>query len=657
MFRRILPFLATLVLLTLHVTAYAQAIQRVVLTYTGNNFTIVTGSGPLTKSNHVTVSLTYDVTENSITPFTPLKAWSISDGVHTVSNDGSLDIQLYADVSQNSVKIIYWDISVYPNNLQSQLHINTNGIPGVAPGMDESDFNYPNGGNTAVAYGAGTWSATVGSTPPPITITTTSLPDAISGQPYSTTLAATGGQGTIKWSLASGSTLPTGFSLSSSGVLSSTGNPAATPSTYTFTVVATDGTTTKTQPLSLTVLPNLTVRIDAAQMSNSHTLEVDVTATFSNTTSTAKSIAISLDLNGKHLDKTIDSSLLSTFSVAGTIVHPFFIDLAKDGVPRFKSNQEFSVTATANEAGAVKTVNEYAAILLPVVLVPGIDPFQSKPQGGDGTFPLMESYLMQHSQAQLDAFDILGDGYSNVFPYRTLYTLSYDRNNASLAQGRQALSDLWDSIKTFTYADSVSLVAHSKGGLVARLFVVSQPLAVNRLFMCTTPNLGSVWAKLDTFSSANWSDLYPTYKWTRRNILSPYLTGPNDELNYLNKQVLPPYTLYTILYSKILPTPTTYTQTDIFLYPPSFLPSIPAKILKPIISFVLRLNWTDGDGIVPVFSQLGNNYDPDKPLTTRIPAFVGVPLDAQEIDHTHSEYFENEDVQYAILSRLLSDLK
>ena len=89
----------------------------------------------------------------------------------------------------------------------------------------------------------------------PLQITTTSLQNASSGAPYSTTLAAKGGSGTgYKWSLSSG-LLPSGFTLSSAGVLSSTGSPAAPPNAYGFTVQITDSAgNLATQALILVII-------------------------------------------------------------------------------------------------------------------------------------------------------------------------------------------------------------------------------------------------------------------------------------------------------------------------------------------------------------------------------------------------------------------
>jgi len=78
-------------------------------------------------------------------------------------------------------------------------------------------------------------------------ITTTSLPDGITGQYYSQTLSATGST-PITWSIASGS-LPTGFSLSENTI---SGTPSAT-GTYDFTVKAENTAGNDTQALSVAV--------------------------------------------------------------------------------------------------------------------------------------------------------------------------------------------------------------------------------------------------------------------------------------------------------------------------------------------------------------------------------------------------------------------
>lgn len=70
----------------------------------------------------------------------------------------------------------------------------------------------------------------------PVTVTTTSLPAADTGQPYDAVLTATGGTGPLTWSVAGGS-LPSGLSLSGQGEISGTPTTAGDSS---VTVQATD---------------------------------------------------------------------------------------------------------------------------------------------------------------------------------------------------------------------------------------------------------------------------------------------------------------------------------------------------------------------------------------------------------------------------------
>jgi Putative Ig domain len=74
-----------------------------------------------------------------------------------------------------------------------------------------------------------------------LAITTTSpLPSGTVGTAYSQQFTATGGTGTDTWTVASGSTLPTNLSLSSTGLLSGT---PTTAGTFTFGITATDSAT------------------------------------------------------------------------------------------------------------------------------------------------------------------------------------------------------------------------------------------------------------------------------------------------------------------------------------------------------------------------------------------------------------------------------
>ncbi|MGD0226113.1 MAG: putative Ig domain-containing protein [Terriglobia bacterium] len=117
---------------------------------------------------------------------------------------------------------------------------------------------------TSVADTTKSASVAVTVTPPP-SITTKTLTEATPNANYSATLEATGGAGTLTWSLASG-TLPTGLSLSSSGAI--TGDPTAS-GTSTFTVQVADSSAAPSGPataqaqLSLTVVTAVSITTTA----------------------------------------------------------------------------------------------------------------------------------------------------------------------------------------------------------------------------------------------------------------------------------------------------------------------------------------------------------------------------------------------------------
>ena len=88
--------------------------------------------------------------------------------------------------------------------------------------------------------------------PAALSITTSSLPGGTVGASYSQGLSATGGTGGYGWSIASGS-LPSGLSLSDTGIVSGT---PTDPGTTSFTVQLSDSANTSTtKPLSIAVAP------------------------------------------------------------------------------------------------------------------------------------------------------------------------------------------------------------------------------------------------------------------------------------------------------------------------------------------------------------------------------------------------------------------
>jgi hypothetical protein len=91
----------------------------------------------------------------------------------------------------------------------------------------------------------------------PPSITTTSLPAWTVGVPYSQTLAATGGTAPYTWTITSGA-LPTGLSLSSSGIISGTPTTVGGPISVTIQV-ADSKSTTATESLSITINTSLNI--------------------------------------------------------------------------------------------------------------------------------------------------------------------------------------------------------------------------------------------------------------------------------------------------------------------------------------------------------------------------------------------------------------
>jgi len=96
---------------------------------------------------------------------------------------------------------------------------------------------------------------------PPLSISTSTLPNAAYRTAYSQQVVATGGQPAYTFQLVSGA-LPAGLTMNSFGLI--TGSTTANPGTYTFTVKATDSAVpaqTDTRQLSITVVKGATTLV------------------------------------------------------------------------------------------------------------------------------------------------------------------------------------------------------------------------------------------------------------------------------------------------------------------------------------------------------------------------------------------------------------
>lgn len=165
------------------------------------------------------------------------------------------------------------------------------------------------------------------STTASLTISPSSLADAPTGLSYSQTLSATGGISPYTWTINSG-TVPAGLTLSEGGILAGIPTdpapiPATTP-TYTFSVKATDSSTT---PLTATKSFSISTPISAKDSTGkvfAHVVRFDATTgllvTITNTDSsdhTILAVAANYDAAGLEQSNSAFDLTLTTVS-AGT---------------------------------------------------------------------------------------------------------------------------------------------------------------------------------------------------------------------------------------------------------------------------------------------------------------------------------------------------
>jgi large repetitive protein len=140
--------------------------------------------------------------------------------------------------------------AIASGSLPSGLSLSTGGTISGTPGAAGSSSFTVRVTDSASVTATAPLSLTIN--PPPLKITTTSLPTGTVGTAYSQALGASGGTPPYSWTLASGS-LPAGLNLSTAGTISGTPGTAGLSS---FTVRVTDSATvTATAPLSLTINP------------------------------------------------------------------------------------------------------------------------------------------------------------------------------------------------------------------------------------------------------------------------------------------------------------------------------------------------------------------------------------------------------------------
>src|SRR5581483_1983618 len=149
------------------------------------------------------------------------------------------------------------------------LTLNSSGVIQGTPTCPTGNFNFTVSlGPDADGVTAPSPGLSISTTTTALAIATTSLPNADVSQAYSQQLATTGGacSASVSWSVVSGS-LPGWLTLSSGGLLSGTPGSGDAGGPTSFTVQATDGVTTVTQGLSISVV---SPGVDNGQMNGSY---------------------------------------------------------------------------------------------------------------------------------------------------------------------------------------------------------------------------------------------------------------------------------------------------------------------------------------------------------------------------------------------------
>ena len=155
-----------------------------------------------------------------------------------------------------------WTITsgTLPNGLSLSSSGVISGTPTTAGGLTSITFQVTDSASKTATKAL---SITINSATP--SVTTSTLPNGTVSVAYSQTLTATGGTTPYTWSIASG-TLPTGLSLSSSGVISGTPTTAGGPTSITFQVTD-NASKTATKALSITI-NSATLSITTSTLTN-----------------------------------------------------------------------------------------------------------------------------------------------------------------------------------------------------------------------------------------------------------------------------------------------------------------------------------------------------------------------------------------------------
>lgn len=304
------------------------------------------------------------------------------------------------------------------------------------------------------------------------------------------------------------------------------------------------------------------------------------------------------------------------------------IDLTVDGrnptsgirqaVPRFSRAQRFSVSVRALQAGVSgPAAQKQVTIPLPVIVVQGLftDITDVEP------LKLIESLI--EAGYELDGPTLQDYPTIIVFGERFGYKPTSDTLLENARQLQRAIA-LYTAPPN-TYASAVDIIAHSKGGLVSRMYLRAfDPLGltVRRLIMAGTPHTGSTDVDRSPYAAKTLKELAPTWPWYRRKSGAAFFVPSwwkNDALSQLNDSPIPATVECVLICAVGFETKANLTaRLDLYTW-----------------------RHTDGDGRVTAASELGyqvvNTQEGVALRGSRIRAFDIAPVSEITIQHWHSD--------------------
>jgi hypothetical protein len=373
-------------------------------------------------------------------------------------------------------------------------------------------------------------------------------------------------------------------------------------------------------------------KIIDAKMIDNHNLQIDIQGS---SFSGSRQSTITGNINGK--DIALNAQVFGSAKMSITL------DLNAKQVPRFLDDQKFKLSFTLKRNDNSECKDEKIVyILLPVVLVSGIQPFYLSYETGYGwgVFPILTKYFETTSENDLKNLGYLGNKYvlhpfddSNNGGYQTIYYAKYRVNLARLPEASRDIQKATEIAFQNTYASKCYMVAHSKGVLAARKFIQNYSAGgvhpVKELFAAQGPNTGSYYGALQRIEGWLYPELLPTWP-TKAITTAGVLTKPrwvieppfNSDLLILNNSD-PMFPSSIPLHLLVTPQVTLETKAYVgstYVVVPNLFPYLPNNV------YLSENVYSIGDEVVPLFSQLGRNYNPNMGLRADDPNFDAYAL-------------------------------